>query len=323
VLATKEGGIVGEFRIHDSDLHHVRTILVSRGLVDTVALLPPVEAPPAPPAHVPNGRTVEGNLWYKWFDNIKLDVPCSNQLSKTDLVGMLKALLGGPASPDELTALGLLTPRYRPSHEVKVVTAVSASCDQVHVSSSLPPAALIEGRTHDGTQWGTIPWAVPGDTWPQLRLEIDHVNMQDPLWLTESDLRAMLLAVNPQALTIPPGAKPPKRYLKSPALRLIEDERLRQIDGKGYDAERDDKYINGQLAAVAACFAAPVGRIYQKAEFPYGAISFSNMWPSSWDKKRDTRPKSPTAADRIKILAKAGALVAAEMDRLQRVLDRV
>jgi hypothetical protein len=85
----------------------------------------------------------------------------------------------------------------------------------------------------------------------------------------------------------------------------IADERLRQIMAEGFTAEHDDGHIHGELAMAAACYAAP-GGIYD----------LHPVWP--WDGE-DKRPDhTPTDDDRIRLLEKAGALIAAEIDRLLR-----
>ena len=88
----------------------------------------------------------------------------------------------------------------------------------------------------------------------------------------------------------------------------IADERLRQIMAEGFTAEHDDGHILGELAAAAACYAAP-GSIYDVYREP--------LWP--WPEEHDKRPDHAfTDDDRIRLLEKAGALIAAEIDRLLR-----
>jgi len=94
---------------------------------------------------------------------------------------------------------------------------------------------------------------------------------------------------------------------------LIAEERDRQIHVKGHDNEHDDKHGNGQLAIAAACYAVNgttagclhIGHV--------GCGGQEDAFP--WDKKFDKRGKQT----RISELVKAGALIAAEIDRLQRL----
>jgi len=102
----------------------------------------------------------------------------------------------------------------------------------------------------------------------------------------------------------------------SVGVRLIADERQRQIEEEGFGPERDDQYTNGQLAEAAACYAS-TDTIYHKREtcvegdgrLPH--VSFGNVWPwrCAWWKPTESR---------VRALQKAGALIAAEIDRLLR-----
>ena len=89
---------------------------------------------------------------------------------------------------------------------------------------------------------------------------------------------------------------------------IITAERERQIEGEGWTDEHDAKYTEGQLASAAACYALADR---DRRGF-YGDSSIKKYWP--WD------PVwwKPTPDDRIRELAKAGALIAAEIDRIMR-----
>lgn len=85
-------------------------------------------------------------------------------------------------------------------------------------------------------------------------------------------------------------------------VRAIARERHRQIEQEGWSAEHDDTHTDDNLAIAAACYALPV-----RARF-----LLTNWWPwnSFWWK--------PTPDNRIRELEKAGALIAAEIERLER-----
>lgn len=86
---------------------------------------------------------------------------------------------------------------------------------------------------------------------------------------------------------------------------LIAAERERQTEIEGFTNQKDDSYIGGELcdAAVSYCSAHhPSSRL--PAEWPWAIV-----W---W------KPK-----DRIRNLVRAGALIAAEIDRLQRLQARM
>lgn len=113
---------------------------------------------------------------------------------------------------------------------------------------------------------------------------------------------------------------------------LIAAERLRQIEVERFSAEHDDRHDEHELAWAAACYAAP-GRIYSLAEsFGNENILFLDPWPVEWDEDGDKRPRDLQdrllaaqdiePAERIRCLVKAGALIAAEIDRLQRRMQQ-
>lgn len=101
---------------------------------------------------------------------------------------------------------------------------------------------------------------------------------------------------------------------------LIVKERRRQIQEEGWTSEHDDQHSKGELALAAVCYATPV-RVYIKEEWPTGD-SYSDPWPDKWDFIWDKRscynPEDFSPKERIDFLVKAGALIAAEIDRLQR-----
>lgn len=80
---------------------------------------------------------------------------------------------------------------------------------------------------------------------------------------------------------------------------LIAAERLRQVTGEGWTPEHDAEHTDGSMVRAAVCYAS----YGQKASAPYP------LWPwaDSWWKPSD---------DPIKNLVRAGALIAAEIDRI-------
>jgi len=103
----------------------------------------------------------------------------------------------------------------------------------------------------------------------------------------------------------------------------IAIERMRQITGEGYDGKHDDEHDDGSLALAAACYSASAAgkRIYVKSDFA-SSIVFEDPWP--WEDAADRRPydgnvlKAPDEDISIRLLEKAGALIAAEIDRRLR-----
>lgn len=96
-------------------------------------------------------------------------------------------------------------------------------------------------------------------------------------------------------------------------IELIAAERQRQISVEGWTPEHDDSHGKGEMANAAACYAATV-RVFRSRQMagrgyePY--TEYSDLWPwhDDWWKPKD----------RIADLVRAGALIAAEIDRLQR-----
>lgn len=97
-------------------------------------------------------------------------------------------------------------------------------------------------------------------------------------------------------------------------VELITEERNRQIEKEGWTLQYDQEHIDGSLAKAAACYAMPEDerKKYQSYTFSEPSRRFPRWWPSSWSLKY----WKPTPKDRIRELVKAGALIAAEIDRL-------
>lgn len=89
----------------------------------------------------------------------------------------------------------------------------------------------------------------------------------------------------------------------------IIKERLRQVEDEGYTAARDDLHVNGELATAAACYAAMAGfNDGNRDHYPPGSPMI--QWPWDHDLWKPT--------DRRRDLVKAGALILAEIERLDR-----
>jgi len=96
---------------------------------------------------------------------------------------------------------------------------------------------------------------------------------------------------------------------------MILDERRRQIEKEGWTSEHDDVHRLGELSQAAHVYAevaSAQARGASSEEFPADMMVAEGDWPfeECWWKP------SP---DPIRNLVKAGALVAAEIDRLQRL----
>ena len=91
-----------------------------------------------------------------------------------------------------------------------------------------------------------------------------------------------------------------RQEMKS-GIELISAERQRQITEEGWTSAHDDTHTSGDLPIAAACYAIPPGGLR------------ALMWPF------DFKWLKETPNDRVKELVKAGALIAAEIDRIQRL----
>lgn len=117
----------------------------------------------------------------------------------------------------------------------------------------------------------------------------------------------------------------------------IAAERARQVAEEGYAPHHDDRYMGHDLAWAAACYAAP-SALFRLESNQIGSFEFYDPWP--WGPEADRRrpcdegvggtrsglgldvvlSSAPhTFKQRIRELEKAGALVAAEIDRLLRL----
>ena len=88
----------------------------------------------------------------------------------------------------------------------------------------------------------------------------------------------------------------------------IANERLRQINQEGWTAEHDDEHDDGMLTRAAICYA-------DKAAVQARGVRDSGQMRPIWPfEPRWYKPSE----DPVENLVKAGALIAAEIDRIQR-----
>ena len=104
---------------------------------------------------------------------------------------------------------------------------------------------------------------------------------------------------------------------------LIAAERQRQIDAEGWSPEHDDGHTLGEMAAAGACYAL-LGTRWKDSSILGSQLVRHILWPweDEWFKPTEY-PEPPFTADvhvdrHVRDLTKAGALIAAEIDRLQR-----
>jgi hypothetical protein len=93
------------------------------------------------------------------------------------------------------------------------------------------------------------------------------------------------------------------------AARDVLTERARQISAEGWTPEHDDAHDIGELATAAACYALLGSGVWSRQAIEY---LWPRTWAKSWLKYGPLR----------RMLVKAGALILAEIERLDRAAIR-
>lgn len=108
------------------------------------------------------------------------------------------------------------------------------------------------------------------------------------------------------------------RVLRNPAVRMLIDERTRQVEREGWTPEHDDEHARGEMAAAAACYAMPNDvrgeLVPTSGSFRVSVRDVVWPWGSAWWK--------PVPNNRVHELVKAGALIIAEIERELRAQKR-
>lgn len=96
-------------------------------------------------------------------------------------------------------------------------------------------------------------------------------------------------------------------------IELITEERKRQVEVEGWTPEHDAEHGDQQMADAAICYVARTINISSSDEYSSGGNEsppYAWPWATKWWKPSN---------DPIRNLVKAGALIAAEIDRLQAI----
>lgn len=103
--------------------------------------------------------------------------------------------------------------------------------------------------------------------------------------------------------------------MKNTGAELIAEERARQIAEEGYYAAHDDAHDRGEMLSAAMCYASvPLLRLTYKPDAAEDEIT--EVMATKWPWEEEWWKPDP---DAVRNLVKAGALIAAEIDRLQRL----
>lgn len=103
---------------------------------------------------------------------------------------------------------------------------------------------------------------------------------------------------------------PASRWDETQALRDVKAERRRHISVEGWSPQHDDEHDTGEMALAAACYAVSAALPDEHNR----QIAFARYW--RWDEKW-WKPKTPRED-----LVRAGALILAEIERLDRSATR-
>lgn len=135
----------------------------------------------------------------------------------------------------------------------------------------------------------------------------------------EGDVRFERLRLNEAEIAaLIQRAEAAEQRLQQPALADVIAERQRQISAEGWTPEHDDQHTSSEMAGAAACYARHVnarGWVYSHNPDNYQCEPESSNWP--WDASwwKPTNPRRD--------LVKAGALILAEIERLDRAAAKV
>lgn len=156
--------------------------------------------------------------------------------------------------------------------------------------------------------------------WQPDEKELRRLNAGLPIFLSVCGVTHPPLHLG--VLLFDDGAEEPERS----GIEMIAAERQRQIDRLGKTAEHDDDYIVGELPSAAICYAIAGdclanGKVMMGEDYVctpenlmenFQSLEFNGVnWPWDW---KDFK----ISPDPIRNLVKAGALIAAEIDRLKR-----
>ncbi|WP_019919083.1 hypothetical protein [Methyloversatilis discipulorum] len=149
---------------------------------------------------------------------------------------------------------------------------------------------------------------------PPITLRVGNVRMDDGVvkfgllceYTDYPDEGATLLVEGQPTVAAPAPAEVPMTQAATDVLA----ERQRQISAEGWTPDHDDEHVCDEIAAMACFYAMPPGaRDWDASSTGYGASFGAAILPEGWE---------PKTGDRRRELIKAGALIIAEIERLDR-----
>jgi hypothetical protein len=178
------------------------------------------------------------------------------------------------------------------------------------------PAGASEGKPPEITQEEFK--VIYACVWERMK---DLVDWRPELFARVTAEETLVFLWNRRSLTPSPA---PSTDRAGDGIQRIAAERARQVAVEGWTPKHDDEHDDGEMAMAAACYAAPVP-IHAKMLVHSGCgcrsvgecfhsdkTKWMDPWP--WAEKWDKRKKH----SRVRQLEIAGALIAAEIDRLTR-----
>lgn len=158
-------------------------------------------------------------------------------------------------------------------------------------------AGHLEGLDH-GMQWIFNTLAGPGHL-PDLE-EARTIGGAQAMFDAELREHEAFRAANP-------GPEPEIPYSRAAVDVLAE--RRRQVEAEGWTPEHDDEHTNDEIAALACFYAMPPESREWSCPDGYGDTLGESIRPAGWQ---------TTTGDRRRELVKAGALILAEIERIDR-----
>jgi hypothetical protein len=160
------------------------------------------------------------------------------------------------------------------------------------------PSDLVPLNLHNQLTAGPSPWTdtrIPAQVFHVTRAVFGTSSYED-----EQRVYRTLQA----ALHVLAESEAPTQPLTAAATDVL-GERRRQVEAEGYDTGHDDEHDNGSMAEAAAAYAY---QAHNSKSCPAGKPPLGWPWDSEWWKPADPR----------RMLVKAGALILAEIERLDR-----